>query len=226
MYTIMMYPDKSLVATNRTTIFQREKLADKIQFLFSQSYGDINTRDCMAVLKYVDQGNVAHAEILNMDKELYKDRIRCVLPIDTDLTRFAGDIYLRITFIKLNTSKGVQEEVLHSGETSITIAPLSDYYAFVGDESLELIDKTLAEAQAKIEATKILAESIDENKAEDFLYENGDFTLLGKNRKKIGHTQAISSGVTGEYDVVEFDKVTPEPDEPEMDDKDYDVVEF
>ena len=87
-----MSTDKSLVTTVKTTLYQREKLADKIQFLFPQNYGDLKLSEFTATLKYLDYGNEAHAETLIPDEELYKDMIRFVLPIDTDLNRFAGDI--------------------------------------------------------------------------------------------------------------------------------------
>ena len=93
LYTIIMSTDKSLITTVKTTLYQREKLADKIQFLFPQNYGDLKLSEFTATLKYLDHGNEAHAETLIPDEELYKDMIRFVLPIDTDLNRFANSNY-------------------------------------------------------------------------------------------------------------------------------------
>ena len=42
MYTIVMGQDKSLITTVKETIYRREKLVDKIQFLIPQKYNDIN----------------------------------------------------------------------------------------------------------------------------------------------------------------------------------------
>ena len=64
MYTIVMNKDKSLQATKTTTIYQRENLVDKIQFLFPQQYDEFDFTTCTATLKYVDQANIPHAEIL------------------------------------------------------------------------------------------------------------------------------------------------------------------
>ena len=38
MYTILMKTDKSLITVNKITLFQREKLVDKICFLIPQTY--------------------------------------------------------------------------------------------------------------------------------------------------------------------------------------------
>ena len=87
MYTILMNSDKSLVCTSRTTLYQRDKLVDKLQILIPQTYEDINLSDFTAVLKYIDQGNEVHSEILIKDEEVYKESyLRYTLPIDTNLT--------------------------------------------------------------------------------------------------------------------------------------------
>ena len=112
LYTIIMNKQKELIVTEKTYLYQRENLADKIQFLIPPEYNDLSLTDFTAVLKYVDQGNVAHAETLTKDDELYKGKIRYTLPIDTSLTRFAGDISIRITFSKVDMDTKKQY-VLH-----------------------------------------------------------------------------------------------------------------
>lgn len=68
-----MNQDKSLTSSIKTTLYQREKLANKIQFLFPQYYEDLSLDECTATLKYLDTGNEPHSEILVKDDELYKD---------------------------------------------------------------------------------------------------------------------------------------------------------
>lgn len=164
MYTILMKADKSLVATVRATLFQREKLVDKIQFLIPYMYEDLDIRDCQIVLKYIDQGNEAHTEILIMDEELYKENyVRCVMPVDTNLTQFAGDISVHLSFLSLSTEPELHEEVMHSDDIVITISPRSDLYNFVSDKSLSVIDQKMLELDAKIKAVELMT---DENGCE------------------------------------------------------------
>lgn len=164
MYTILMNENKILVKTKTTTLYQREKLIDEIQFLLPQTYGDFDLSEFTVALKYIDQSNVSHLEILTLSDDLYKDKLRYSLPVDTNLTKFAGDIKIRLTLTKtdLETKK---QYVLHSSENIITITPLQDYYSFVTDESLEFTDRIIGE----FEATKQIIQDFVSNYEADIL---------------------------------------------------------
>lgn len=206
MYTFLMMGDKSLVATIKTTLYQREKLVDKIQFLIPQTYGDMDLSDWTVTLKYLDQVNTAHSEILTKDPELYKEHLKYVLPVDTKLTQYAGDIKVRLTLSKVDMEVRTQY-VLHSGEATVTIAPLSDYYKFVSDESLEFVDQLVGNLEAKLEAAEKLAEMYDKEKADNLVYEDNELQLTS-NGEKIGDAVTIKTieggGSEEELDVVEF----------------------
>ena len=205
-----MNDDKSLTATVVTTLYQREKLADKIQILIPPNYGELDLNEFTATLKYVDQANVPHAEILPKDKDLYKEHIRYVLPVDTNLTQYAGDIAIRITLQK-NDMEVRKTYVVHTGELIINISPLKDYYAFVPDESLEFVDQIVSNLQNKIEALDKVADAYDKTKADNIKIENGNEIQLLSNKIPIGDkivvTNDDSGGETGEgcsFDIVEF----------------------
>lgn len=217
MYTIMMLNDKSLIATSRTTLYQREKLADKIQFLFPQTYGYLNLSEFTAVLKYVDQGNEAHAEILIPDKALYKDMIRFVLPVDTNLNRFAGDITIRITLTKVDIDNR-KNYVIHTGETIIPISHLSDYFKSISDKSLEIIDQKIIELDTRIKVQEQLHDSLDLTKADDLTYKDNKLSLVS-NGKKIGNEVEL---IIEQSDVIEFGDTL----DVNEDTSDFDVVYF
>lgn len=166
-----MNKDKSLTASVKTTLYQREKMVDKIQFLLPQKYEptDINIKDCTIILKYTDQGNVAHSVELIPDDELYKDHVRCEFDVDIDFTRFAGDITIYLDFLKLNSDNGIYESVLTSGETTITIQPRSDWFAYCADESLDIINKTMLELKAKQEAQDLIASTYEKSLVDDLV---------------------------------------------------------
>ncbi len=203
-----MNSDKSLVTSVKTTLYQREKLVDKIQFLFPTIYQDLDLKTCKAILKYTDQGNVAHSEILAMDEELYKGYLRFLLPVDTNLNQFSGDVTIRVTFTKVDTVFKKQY-VLHTGEISVHINPLSDMYSFVTDESLEMIDQMVGQLDAKIKALDAIAETYERTKADDLSYDNNTLQLKA-NGKKVGTPINIVSGESGgtpsgsEFEIIEF----------------------
>lgn len=193
MYTILMNSDKSLVCTSRTTLYQRDKLVDKLQILIPQTYEDINLSDFTAVLKYVDQGNEVHSEILIQDEELYKESyLRYTLPIDTNLTRFAGDIKICLTFNKVDMEE-MKEYSLNTGETTITIASLSDYYSFISDKSLSVIDQKVNELNVKLEAIDKMATTYDETKADNIKLDKDTSEIyLTAHDKQIGDKITIN----------------------------------
>ena len=155
MYTIIMNKYKELITTIKNILYQRENLTEKIQFLIPEYYNEIDLKEYTAVLKYIDQSNISHAEILEKDDELYKGKIRYILPINSELSKFSGDIIIRITFTKIDMDTQTQY-VLHTGETSITISPIKDYYTFIPDKSLEFVDQLLGNLEANLRLQKEL----------------------------------------------------------------------
>ena len=159
-----------------------------------------------ATLKYVDQANVPHAEILKNDAELYKEHIRYVLPVDTELTQYAGDITIRLTFTK--TDMEVRKVfVVHTGELVIKISPLKDYYSFVPDESLEFVDQIVSDLQNKISALDKIADIYDKTKADNIQIKNGKTLQLLSNHIPIGDEVTVigkDQDDGGSFDIVEF----------------------
>lgn len=49
-----MNQDKSLTSSIKTTLYQREKLTNKIQFLFPQYYENLSLDECTETLKYLE----------------------------------------------------------------------------------------------------------------------------------------------------------------------------
>ncbi len=202
MYTIVMRDDKSLRITEKATLYQREKSIDKIQFLIPKTYEGTDISGFTATLKYVDQGNVAHMEILTLtEDEEYPEYSKYILPVDTNMNQFSGDIKLRITLSKIDLDSRTQY-VLHTGEVIITILPLEDYYAFVTDESLEKIDQIIGTIDTKIEALKKIAEIYDEEKADNIVRQKDGKIQLTSNGVLIGNSVSIN-GIDG-LDLVEF----------------------
>ena len=224
MYTFLLNKDKSLLATERIKIYQREKLVDKVQFILPQSYEDIDltNNNVSIILKYVDQEGNAQSEFLVKDDELYKDNyVRCELPIDTNITKFAGNITLHLTIIYLDVENQINQ-VMHSSETILTISPLKDMYVNINDKSLEILDQKIIELQASIEAANILNESIDKNKADDLSYEDNTLQLMS-NGKKIGTPQTLDQ--LNEFEIVNFDSDDSPDEKPEKNDNNT-ILEF
>lgn len=177
--------DKKLLQVTKATIYQRETKVDKIRFLFPENYDGISLKDCTVVLKYIDPSNVAHSEILTIEEEKYKDKLVAFLTVDTKLTRFAGDIEVRLTFNQV--VDGNQQEVLHTGTTIIPILPLSDYFEFIPEESLEAIDKKIGMLDNKIKELQTISEIYESEMVDDLTVDKSTNTLyVTANGVKVG----------------------------------------
>lgn len=186
MYTILMKDNKDLAVTVHTKIYQREKLIDKIQFLLPTTYEDFDLSKFTVILKYSDQANISHAEILTMDEELYHGKLRYILPVDTNLTVYAGNIDIRLTLQYVDVDNNTQY-VLHSGETTITVSPISDYYRFIPDQSLEFVDQIASIFEAKAQALDKISESYARTKLDDITLDQETGAIYGvANGVKVG----------------------------------------
>lgn len=118
MYTIVMNSDKSLSCTSKATLYQGEKLVDKLKFLLPQTYEEHTLSEFTVVITFLNVGNVMSSETLVLSDPNYKGSMLCYyVSVDSELTRFAGDIKLHLTFFKGD------QQILHSGDTIINIVP-------------------------------------------------------------------------------------------------------
>lgn len=137
MYTIVMDKYKNLNTTVKATIFQKESLVDKIQFLIPPQYEGIDVGQYVALLKYVDPNGNFHTEKLEADEEMYKDYLRYVLPVDTKLTTASGTVVVRLTFIDANGEETEEINKLETNSTTIKIEKPNGFNDFVVFEDIE-----------------------------------------------------------------------------------------
>lgn len=223
-----MNEDKELIQSKTATIYQKETNVDKIQFLFPQKYQDIDLSKCTAVMKYTDQGNEPHGEILELQEELYKERLQYIYSVTTDFTRFAGDIEIYISFLGLNTDNGLSEEVMHTSKTIITIHPIDVFNSFVADSNLSPVDKLMLENKAMAQANQLKLEEI-ENKMVDDLILTDDLLQVSSKNVPLGEgvTILVPGVDDGEFDgnsdgLLDLDStdISTDTDEPNNDEED------
>lgn len=192
MYTIVMDDYKNLIATVKMRICQHEKLIDKLQFLLPQTYGDLDLSQFTVALKYIDNGNKAHIELLTRDEELYKERLRYTVPIDSALTVFSGDIDLRLTLTKIDPSIGTQY-VLNTGPVTVHVDSIPDYYQFDPDTSMEIIDQMVTQLDSRIAELNALTEANFISKADNIIIDRDNKTLqLTSNDLPVGDAIALN----------------------------------
>lgn len=168
MYTIMMNSNKQLITTNKTTLYQRENLFDQIEFIYPQSYEKVNLRDCTVVMRYIDLGNISHYEVLVPDEELYKGhKLRATLPVTTNISRFAGDVSIRLFFV-MKTNIG--NHVLVSDVNTITILPVEGIKTSENIiTELSTLSGNFKELQEEVYASTVKHTEISEDEINDIM---------------------------------------------------------
>lgn len=227
MYTILVTENNELVTTIKKRIMQRSKLVDNLHFLVDPMYKGHDMSTFSVMMEYVlPISREYKSEMLVKSENLYKDKLEFCLPFDTCLTKEAGKIEVKLTFVKLemDTEGNTIQRVRKTSAANITIVPLEAWSNIIPDEALTAIDQRLVMAEAMIGAANDLNQYLYENKADNLVYDDKEETLrLYANGVGIGDKVSVRDMKEDcEDNVVEFgDIVTPE-----IPDDDEGIVEF
>jgi hypothetical protein len=229
MYQIMMNPDKALITTNRIKLYQREKLIDKIQFIFPKEYESQDLTKLSALLIYTNPMNEIYTELLQISQPDYKDNyFTCVLPIDTKLTKYAGDIILHVQFTQYDEDLGDQV-VLVTGYDKMSISTVQDYFQFIPDGVLDPITQKIGELDAKAKELDAISQIYAENQVDDLEIdpENDKLYVTASGVRKGQGVSVVTNGDDGTLDgkqdgVIHINDI---PDDDEIDDEENDEEE-
>ena len=191
MYTILLDETNELKTSVRERIMQRSKLVDSLHILVDPTYKGIDMSDFTVMLEYIlPVSKEYHTEILVKSDELYKEKLEYTLPLDTNLTREAGDIEIQLTFVRvvLNADGSSTQQVRKTSKTTITILPITAWSDIIPDGALTALDQRIVMTQAMLEAANEMANYLDETKADNIVFDKETKTLqLTANDKAIGN---------------------------------------
>ena len=124
---ILFKSDKSLVVTSWARIFQKENLADKLNFYVPTFYDDNDISLFTATLFYKDGGNEVHKETLasvESDKDNY---LKYSLPVTTDITKQAGMVELWMVLSYTDEAADPKSVEIHSDSVTIVVEKWDEY---------------------------------------------------------------------------------------------------
>ncbi len=202
MYTILLDESNLLKTTVRERIMQRSKLVDTLHFLVDPVYKGIEMSDFTVVMEYVKPVSREYkTEYLTKSDELYKDKLQYKLPIDTELTREAGDIEISLTFTKVDMDPdgNPKQLVRKTSPTTVTILPVTVWSDVIADDALSALDQRIIQVNAAIAAINDMNNYLDETKADNIMFNKEANTLqLTANGSPIGDSCVIpASGDCG-----------------------------
>lgn len=200
---------------------QRSKLVDTVHFLTAPTYKGRNMSDFTVLLEYkLPVSQEPHSEILTLSDELYKENLEYKIPVDTSLTKEAGQVELQLSFLKNEMAEdgNVTQYVRKISPCFVNIIPVSAWSNMVPDSELAAIDQRILKLDAIANQLGEMQETVFDTKADDISYEDNTIQLLA-NGKKIGSSHVLDQ--QKEMDVTEFGD-----DSNVSDDSDYILVEF
>lgn len=180
MYTIIVGDDNSLYGSHKEKIIQREKLFNKIWFLVAPHYNGFDMSKCTVTLRYLlPISREFKTETLMLSEDRYKEYLKYVLPINTDLSKEFGDIEMNLTFTLLDVdeSGNIVQHVRKTTNCIVTITPIPNWDSLVPDSSLMAIDQRILKQDAQIKALESLANTLDSNQVNNLVYNSDEDTL-------------------------------------------------
>ena len=172
MYTILVNDDNTLTTSVRERIMQRSKLVDSLHFLCPQTYKELDMTDFTVTLEYIlPVSREYKTEELIKSDELYKDMLEYKVPFDTDLTKEAGEIEVKLTFSKVDLDEEGNniQYVRKISSTTIAIVPIEAWCDIIPDKTLDAIDQRIIKTDAQIKALMEASEVTRLEKADNIV---------------------------------------------------------
>ena len=196
MYTILINDDNTLTTSVRERIMQRSKLVDSLHFLCPPTYKELDMTDFTVTLEYIlPVSREYKTEELVKSDELYKEMLEYILPFDTDLTKEAGEIEVKLTFSKVDLDEDGNDiqYVRKISATSITIVPIESWCDIIPDKALDAIDQRIIKTDAQIKALLDVNEITRLEKADNLVLDSENKELyLTAEGEQIGDKVKLS----------------------------------
>ena len=224
LYTILITENNEAIISISERLMQRSKLVDTLHFLTSPTYKGRDMSDFTVLLEYkLPVSQEPHSEILTLSDELYKENLEYKLPVDTSLTKEAGQVEMQLSFLKneMDEDGNITQYSRKISPCFVNIIPVAAWSNMVPDAELAAIDQRILKLDAIANQLNEMQDLAMDTKADDISYEDNTIQLLA-NGKKIGTSHVLDQ--QKEIDVIEFGDGSENPDTP--DDDDHILVEF
>lgn len=170
MYTILVQDDNELIPTVRERIMQRSNLVDTFQFLVNPLYNNLDMTQYTVLLEYITPVTKTYrTEILELQEELYKEKLQYLLPSTTKITEEPGEVELQLTFTNadLDENGSPLSYVRKTNTLKIKVLSIADWSQYIPDEALNSIDQKILSLDARVNALNEIADIYSKNQVDD-----------------------------------------------------------
>lgn len=198
MYVILVNDDNTLSAPKKDRIVQRSKLFDKFWFLTAPYYKGYDMSVCTVLMEYLTPISREYkTEILRLADTRYEEYLKYILPIDTEFTKEAGTLELKLTFIYVGIDadgKPIQRVRKTAPAIKVEIVPIEAWSNIIPDSALSAVDQRIIKVDAQIKALQDMNEQIIVGKADNLKYDETNQQLqLMADGKEIGDTVTLKT---------------------------------
>ena len=208
-YTIIVCDDNSLYGSCKRTIMQREKLFNKLWFLVAPCYNGHDMSQCTVTMRYLlPISREFVTETLELSEERYKEYLKYVLPIDTNLTKECGGIKLNLTFTMLDVDGdgNIIQRVRKTDDYILNISPIPNWDSIIPDSALAALDQRILKQDAQIKALEGLANVVGSGAVDNLVYDSNDETLqLTSKGVGVGNKISVKDMLDDGIPVVDLD---------------------
>ena len=209
MYTIILNDDNSLYGSHKEKIMQKEKLFNKLCFLVAPHYNGHDMSQCTVTMRYLlPISKEFKTETLVLSEERYKEYLKYILPIDTNLTKEWGEVELNLTFtmVDVDDNGNIVQRVRKTDNHILNITQLPNWDSIIPDAALSALDQRILKQDAQIKALKDLANVIDSTKVDNLVYDDANDTLqLTAKGVGVGDKVSVKDMLDDGVPVVDFD---------------------
>lgn len=230
-YIFLLENDNEIIATHREVLMQRSKLVDEVWFLVNPKYkiSENDMSDFSVVMEYILPVSKAyHSLELIKAEEGYKEYLKYIVPLNSNLSSEAGDIQLQLSFISvgLNADGNSVQKVRKTKPAILHITPIAAWGDIIPDASLAAIDQRIIKTQAQIKELEQLANALECNSVDNLVYDSNEDTLqLSANGVCIGDKVSVKDMLDDGTPVVNFNSKTEDkPNDGES--TESNVIEF
>lgn len=230
-YVIIVEDDNSLYGSQKCEIMQREKLFNKLWFLVPPYYNGYDMSKCTVTMRFLRPiSKEFEMETLVLSDERYKDYLKYVLPIDTNLSKEFGDLELNLTFtmVDIDENGNVVQHVRKTKNHILHITQLSDWDSIIPDRALLALDQRILKQDAQIKALSELVISVNGNKVDNLVYNEVEDTLqLMAGGVGVGDKVSVRDMLDDGAPVVDFNSdIENNPSDDNESTEESNVVEF
>lgn len=199
MYIILVNEDNTLSASQKQRIIQNSKLVDDLWFLVNPTYNGHDLTDSTVLLEYVKPVSREYkTETLVLSEDRYKDHLKYVLPVDTEFTKEAGTLEIKLSFIYVDLDadgNSIQRVRKTAPSIKVEIVPIERWCDIIPDSALSAIDQRIIMVDAQIKALNEINSIALDAKADNLKYDENENSLqLMAGSNVIGDKVVLNNG--------------------------------